>query len=214
VQWKDGRLELEFEGNRVDLLTASGGAQPYTHASILIDGKRPSEFQELYQVTRQTDMAAVDWPFVIHVGSNAPLQLEDWFLKITATDDGNKVVHFEVRGSKTGPDGAGVSNERFVSKSGRVVLEPSDWHLQRAFDYVKVLTPVGAETHWQVVPLFSDTYESMRRDDSTRDYALTVAQGLANAKHKLVLTQESHETPQIDTIRIYRPPLGEEPSRK
>lgn len=214
VEWKDGRLEVEFEGNRVDLMSSRVGRQPYARASILVDGKRPSEFPELYAVTKQSDLAGADWPFVIHVGANAPLQVEEWFLKITETDAGNKVVRFEVRGSKTGPDGAGISTERFVSKSGRVVLEPEDWHLQRAFDYAKVLTPVGAETRWQVVPLFLDIYEPPRRDDATREYPLTVAQGIRNGKHKLVLTKETLETPQIEAIRVYRPPLEETPQAK
>ena len=43
VAWKDGKLTLPFEGNRVDVLAAKGdGKSPATQ--VRIDGKRPSEF--------------------------------------------------------------------------------------------------------------------------------------------------------------------------
>ncbi len=41
VEWKDGRMEVEFEGNRVDLMSSREGRQPYARASIRIDGKTP-----------------------------------------------------------------------------------------------------------------------------------------------------------------------------
>ena len=34
-----------------------------------------------------------------------------------------------MRGSATGEDGEGYSTNRFVSHSGRVVIEPDDWNL-------------------------------------------------------------------------------------
>jgi hypothetical protein len=52
VQWVNGKLELEFEGNRVDAI--AGWADPYYggDADVRIDGQRPSERPELYRITR------------------------------------------------------------------------------------------------------------------------------------------------------------------
>jgi hypothetical protein len=205
ADWRGGRLTEVFEGNRVDLLASRGGRQPYTRARVLIDGKPPSAFPELYAITRPSDSLAVDWPFVIRVDHSAPLVIEDWFLTIIDTDDANSVVRFTVRGSQTGPDGEGVSTERFVSKSGRVVLDPADWHLNRAAEYSKKTTPTGSVCHWRVVPMFSDTYEPPVIGDRTRDYPVTIANGLSNGKHLLELIAETPEAPLLESIRVYRP---------
>lgn len=206
-EWKQGRLALEFQGNRLDLLASRGDRQPWTKGRILIDGRPPSSHEQLYAFTRPSDGAAVDWPFVIHVGHEAPLQVEDWFLTITKTDPANQAVEFEVRGSKTGPDGSGISTERFVSRSKRVVLEPADWHLNRAYELRKTTTPVGAVCHWRVEPLFRDFYEPPRVDDRTREYPVTVARGLSNGTHRLEIISETPEALLLESIRIYRPPL-------
>lgn len=203
--WQDARLTLDFEGNRVDLMASRSGRQPYTRAKVLIDGKPPSAFPELYAITRPSDSSAVDWPFVIRIDHIAPLIVEDWYLIITETDDANKVVRFTVRGSKTGADGEGISTERFVSKSGRVVIDPADWHLNRATEYSKRRTPVGSACRWRVVPMFSDTYEPPVIGDRTRDYPVTIASGLSNGKHRLELIAETPEAPLLEAVRIYRP---------
>lgn len=206
-QWSSNRLTLEFEGTRVDLLASLSARQPYTRARILIDGKPPSEIPSLTVFSKPSDSIAVDWPFVIRVDHNTPLIPEDWFLTITETDPANKAVRFEVRGSKTGPDGAGISTEKFVSKSGRVVISPEDWHLNRAYEYRKITTPVGAVCHWRALALYADVYEPPNVDDRTRDYPVTIAQGLPNTRHKLELIADSPEPPLLQAIRIYRPPL-------
>lgn len=203
--WQAGRLALDFDGNRVDILAARSGRQPYTRARILIDGRPPSAFPELYAITRPSDSVAVDWPFVIRIDHSAPLIVEDWFLTVTGTDDANKVVRFAVRGSVTGADGEGLSTERFVSKSGRVVIDPADWHLNRATEYSKKMTPAGSICRWRVAPMFLDIYEPPVVGDRTRDYPVTIAAGLPNGKHRLELIAETPEPPLLESVRVYRP---------
>lgn len=205
--WSNGRLKLEFQGNRVDLAASRSARQPYSRARVLIDGKPPSQHPELYFITRPSDSAAVDWPFVIRIDHRSPLLVEDWFLTIAETNADNSVVRFTVRGSVTGEDGAGSSDALFISKSGRVVIAPEDWHLKRAFDLRKQLTPAGAVCRWKVVPLFLDTYEPPLVDDRTREYAVTLANGLANGRHTLELIAETPETPLLESIRTFRPPV-------
>jgi hypothetical protein len=208
IQWVNGKLELEFEGNRVDAI--AGWADPYYggEAEVRIDGQRPSERPELYHITRPTDTFSVDWPGVNHIGAEKPLLVEDWTLKILEVNADESRLRFEVTGTRTGPDGSGVSTERFVSKSGRVVIEPEDWTFARSFALVHQPTPPGFEMTWRVLPMFVDVYRAAPVEDRTRELATTLAVGLAGTKHKLELIARGPNPPMIRTIRIYRPPLA------
>ena len=59
LPWKNGKLTLEFEGNRVDAIYQEGSASP---ASIRIDGKKPSEIPQLKALTRTTPYPGSHWP--------------------------------------------------------------------------------------------------------------------------------------------------------
>ena len=188
VSWQGDRLTLPFEGNRVDLISAKGGGA----ARVLIDGKKPSEFSECVAFTR-TSLSQTGWgPALLRVSSEKPRLVEDWTLKVTEADE---QIRFAVTGSKTGPDGEGISSERFVSKSGRVVIEPGDWWVKNIQQMTKSKVPVGFEIKWKAIPLFSDTYAG----DS-----VTVAQGLPNGKHMLEIVGKTS----LGAVRVYRPPLA------
>ncbi len=60
VRWDSGRLTLSFEGNRVDVILRPGGTNPMR---ILIDGKGPSEFPELYGFTARWPRPAASGPW-------------------------------------------------------------------------------------------------------------------------------------------------------
>jgi hypothetical protein len=207
LRWVDGRLRLEFDGNRIDVIAASGGPYHAAEADVLIDGKKPSEFPELYFITRPSDTFAVDWPAVNAVSAEKPLLVEDWSLRVLETNADDSRWRFEVVGSRTGKDGEGVSTERFVSRSGRVVIEPTDYGVKRAFDLLHVLTPVGFEVKWSVAPMFCDVYRAPRVADPSREYAVNLALGLSNGKHTLELTASGRTPPTIGVIRVYRPPV-------
>ena len=157
---------------------------------------------ELYFTTRPTDTFAVDWPSVNRVSHTRPLLIEDWTLRVLETNE-------DVIGSKTGPDGVGVSTERFESKSGRVLIEPGDYGVNRAFRLRKQLTPVGFEVTWSVVPLFADRCVAPRVNDPAREYLTVAASGLTNGKHVLELKAAGKTVPPLREIRIYRPAAAE-----
>ncbi len=208
VKWVNGKLELEFEGNRVDAI--AGWADPYygAEAEVRIDGRRPSERPELHRITRVSDTFSVDWPGVNRIEAEKPLLVEDWTLRIQDVNADESRLRFEVTGSRTGPDGGGVSTERFVSNSGRVVIEPQDWTFARSFDLRHVATPPGFELTWSVLPMFVDVYREPRVEDRTREQATSLALGLANTKHKLELTARGLNPPTIRAIRVFRPPIA------
>ena len=207
IQWNNGRLRLEFEGNRVDAIAGMGGAYHAAEADVFIDGKRPSEIPELYFITRPSDTFAVDWPAVNKVTAIRPLLLEDWTLRVTGVNADESQLRFEVIGSRTGMDGAGVSNERFVSRSGRVVIEPDVWGVQRAFGLLHKATPIGFEVKWRVVPMFLDVYVAPRIEDPSAEYATTLALGLTPGKHTLELVAKTGSVLPVGAIRVYNPPL-------
>ncbi len=112
---------------------------------------------------------------------------------------------FALSGSKTGPDGSGSSDQRFVSNSGRIVIGPADWNV----DYSLALPgikPVPSQftVTWNVVPLFQDEIIAAGTQDKTRETVVTVAQGLTNGPHTVAITGDPTT---VAGIRVYRPPV-------
>jgi hypothetical protein len=206
VSWTNGRARLEFEGNRVDAVADSAGGTG--SAAVLIDGKKPSEFNECYYAARPSPGP---WSplFIMRVDHVAPLVLETWTYKVTSVAADGKSWHFDLSGSVTGPDGSGVSGETFTSKSGRVKLDKDSYF--RGF--YKPL-PVGFESKWEVKPLFSDSYVSVGPQDATEDHLTTLAQGLTNEKHVIELIAGEAGSAPLTALRIYNPPCKGEADGK
>jgi hypothetical protein len=203
LQWKDGKLVVPFEGNKIDLICKEGAAAP---AAIRIDGKKPSEFPELYIPTRAI---AVDprgpFPPLLRVRHRTPLIIEDWKILITDVNADCTRYKFRVIGSVTGDDGDGEGGKPFVSKSGRVVLDPDDFNLLFPLRRFENATSSSLEALWHVRPHFVDQFVAPANGNHFGETIVTAAQGLKNCKHTLEITG-SPDTP-IGAIRIYRPPL-------
>ena len=185
---KDGKVE--FEGNRVDLV---GGKA----SGVLIDGKKPTEIPECIGFTR-TSLSQSFWgPALLRVGSAAPRVIEDWTLKVLEVDEKAEHLRFTVTGSVTGPDGEGVSSERFQSKSGRVLIEPGDWWIRNVQEMTKKPVPPGFEVKWKAA-LLGDPASG------------TLAQGLANGRHVLQVNGAAGAL----AVRVYRPSVPASPPPK
>lgn len=204
--WKEGKLRIEFEGNRVDLLAAAvkekGTAPRGGSSQIRIDGKKPSAFPGAYRITRPSPGP---WSplFLSRVDHDAPLIREEWTLKVKNVSKDGKRWDFDVTGSVTGADGSGRSEEAFVSKSGRVKIEPAAW-----FRGFSPPLPNGYTIRWKVLPMFADAYRAPKSDDPARENATTVIQGIPNTKHTLeVIADDPASPPALAEIRTYRPPV-------
>jgi hypothetical protein len=208
VKWQDGKLVLEFEGNRIDAIADKTFNGKAISARIAIDGKKPSEFPELYSITRPSVTLGVGWPAIIQISSQKPLIVEDWKAVITEINSDASKFKFDVVGSKTGYDGSGTNDKMFVSNSGRVVIEPKNWWLKNSYEYSKTATPKGFEISWQVRPMFVDSYVPPKIADSSREYPTTLAQNLSNSKHTLEIVPETDGKVPIQAIRVYRPPFS------
>ena len=209
-------MKLRFTGNRVDV-TAGMIEGKLGTARLLIDGKSPSQNPMLY-VFSHTSSAPQTWfPGLRRVGRQKPLVLEDWKLKVTEMAEDGKKFSFDVEGSVTGPDGSGSSDELFVSKSGRVVIEPRDHVILDALKIFKVACPPNFEVRWRVLAMFADTFAPESMPDTkdrakmteyqTRVQRVTVAQGLTNAEHTLEIVPNGDGPVPVEEITVYRPPL-------
>jgi hypothetical protein len=206
VKWADGQLRLDFEGNRVEVVCKPGQSAP---AAVRIDGRKPSEFPELSGFTRAVTKPEgkwlVKWPVIAPIGSETPLLVEDWTLAAKREDAANdKLFSFTLTGSKTGADGEGRSDARFVSKSGRVVIETNAWNVAYALSLGGIKpVPEQFTVKWRVEPRFVDEFSSPGQKYASIETTVTLAQGLPNTKHTLEITG-SEATP-IAFVRVYRP---------
>ena len=206
VKWQNGRLTVSFMGNHVDLLPAIGAKGGVIQ--IRIDGRAPSAHGECYAITRPTPNPWASPLALARVDHNTPLVTENWTLKITDVDGADPKTatwKYDVSGSQTGPDGSGASDSVFVSKSGRVKIEPASFF--RGFS--PPLT-VGHTITWHSYLLGTDTYSpSSSPQDATVDNAVTLAQGLTNGPHRLELILDSPNAapPALKAVRIYQPSI-------
>jgi hypothetical protein len=199
VSWKEGRLSMPFQGNRVDVIAADSAPGSST-VRVLVDGKKPSEFPGAYAITRPTPNP---WSALalVRVDHDRPLLAEDWTLTVTSFQDNPPRWQYRVDGSKTGPDGSGDNASTFRSNSGRVRIEPESWFQKKPVE-------PGYQVRWTVRPLFADSYIPPKVDDPSREQSTTLIQGLPNGSHTLELVAESSEMPAIRAIRVYDPPIA------
>ena len=210
VNYDNGRLTLEFIGNRVDVVSSTFGE---AKAEILIDGQHPSAIPELYIFTRPNYTPTTDWPWEV----SAPVRLnwqqlpleEDWtitILEVKPQESETLNFTFRLTGTKTGMDGVGSNQEAFISNSGRVVILPEHWWLNTASGQSSPIKP-GYELKFRARLLGTDIYQKPKFRGFGRESTVTLAQGLKNEHHTLeIIPLEPGKVP-IKAIRLYHPPL-------
>ena len=204
IRWKGGRLTLEFTGNRVVALAAAGAGG---RAKVLIDGKGPSALPECYAFTRPSGTPHIGWPAIKKITWSKPPVPEEWTAVCSGFNDSHDDFTFTVTGSVTGPDGSGQGSEKFVSDSGRIVIEPKDW----VFAYDRKVSgkaaPATWRVRWKVISLFVDEYAPPKVADPAREHATVLASDLKNTRHTLTLVATGGRKPALRALRVYTPPL-------
>ncbi len=203
LEFVDGTLNLPFTGNRVSLVSNSAGTAA---VRVLVDGKAPSDLEHSYYFTRPSGIIPpVSWPPLYRIQSEAPLVEEHWALELLELDDALENFKFRVTGSVTGPDGEGNSGERFVSDSGRVVIEPEDWVLPRAFKLKEVPAEAGMVIHWEAKAHGQDVYV---QPPALGKLSVTpIFQGRFSQEHELQLLAEG-VIQEIRSVRVHTPPIN------
>ena len=204
-------MKLRFIGNRVDVVAFP--CEDVGSAKIMIDGRAPSSFPELYACTKAMQGKGISirpdyeqTPIVNRVTLGANPLIEDWTLRVTEVRS-PKDFSYEVVGSVTGHDGVGDSKERFVSKSGRITIEPQDIVISWLFEYRKERLVCGVEGDWKVVPMFVDQWRPTGKADPGRWERLTLAQGLENREHTIEIIPDGNGNIPVKELIVHEPPL-------
>ncbi|HEX7585903.1 MAG TPA: hypothetical protein VF373_14540 [Prolixibacteraceae bacterium] len=205
---KKGKLELPFTGNRVDMIYSENAGS--VKAKVLLDGRRPSEFQGTYFMTRPYASNGKAWPWnlsaMVQIKHQTPWVDEEWTCKFTEATAPFEDFSFEISGSVTGKDGSGRATEDFVSPSKRVIIgkgdaeKGGDWHLNRSFNVLKTTVNTGDEVKWKTYSISTDTWQPSPAESCT-----TLFQGVPNTSHILILIPEGNEKLPVCEIKVYRP---------
>jgi hypothetical protein len=200
------KATAHFDGNRIDLVLPTNGISG--NIAIKIDGKNPSEFPECYAFTRSTGYRGTNWPCLLRVqrGPTA-LQIEEWTLSMRDFNEDYTQFGFSLSGSKTGPDGEGHAESKFVSQSGRIVIEPEDWNLAYCKNVYKLPIHDNGKVSFTVVPMFVDAIDAALIPKSLVERTITVAQGLNQGKHFVELTMSQSKTGAL--IVVHKPPFSQ-----
>ena len=226
VQWKDGKLTLEFEGNRLDAIaeaTKVSNGKP-NMADVTIDGKKPSEFPGAFGFTRAQGRLGK----ILAIGSEKAPLAENWRLRVTAVDKAAGAMTFELIGAKTGNDGAfnvvwsqevngcmlKNGGKKLVSKSGRIAVDCCVIKPEIKPESDLALNPrnanVGSEIKWQCYATNCDVFVAPKVEDPAKEYSVTLVQGIEPGKRTLVITPRvGQENLGLKAIRVYKPGVAE-----
>jgi hypothetical protein len=202
LHWKGDTLTLPFEAARVELLPGPQGAG---ELDVFYDGRPPSASPDLLAVTRVGPVPGTgDWPLLTEVGHKAPRVAETWTVAVRSPSPDGRAFSFSITGSVTGPDGEGVAGKRFVSRSGRVVIEPEAWTLAYA-TAVSGVNPGDFETTWAVIPTGLDRVV-LSPNREGREQRLPVLTGVPSGPHSLTLRAREPSAKHLRGVRLHRPP--------
>jgi hypothetical protein len=154
---------------------------------VLLDGKPMDAMKELWAISRPSLGPAKIWmPAINNIAFDQPPVAEEWTLTCLpdSTSDGAK-IHFSLQGSVTGDDGEGWNTGRFVSRTGRAIIEPDDWQIAWTLGYRKATLPPAFKVTWRTYPLFAASYEPQPAGTRT-----LMVQGCANQAHALKIVPE------------------------
>jgi len=222
-------ISFTATGNKIEIYFEEKVPEDFI-AEIKINGKKPSEYKGAFAATRPNGATELDWPWEVYAFNNVmwdatPLE-EEWQLKVTEAGERSEWIKFEVEGSKTGLDGNGDSREVFRSNSGRVIIDPSWWHLKRSFGFMsarednKVMTAGKAasgtketanpiykdyEFKWKIRQLGYDQINS--NDVKARNGVIVIAQGIPNKSHEIEILTLEKNADLIKEFKVYQPPI-------
>ncbi len=192
--------QFKFTGNRVDAIMATEG-EP-VEVGVLLDGKLPSDSRSTAVFTRVSGYRGTNWPVLLRVQRGpAPLVEEIWTIRIADNSDDYSEFRFTLTGSRTGPDGEGSAKEQFVSKSGRIVIEPEDWNLQFSRKVFGQPLDPDAEITFAVKHLSVDSFTA-----EPTGGRVTIIQGVPAGDHVLTLRSASRKPP-IAFLEVFNPPM-------
>ncbi len=203
IHWRNGIVECDFTGSTVmaELPGPLNG-----QVEVWIDGQRASANPALYGFNRVSPTHFSEWPALSQVGRGPTLLEETWTFTPFNVTDGGMNFAFRVHGSLTGPDGEGTNTARFVSNSGRVIIERGDHWIPLAVHFSgKKPLPAGFQATWGVERHFVDPLPQGLVPTSDLRQRLRLVQGLPDGPHRLRLIQRGALRPNLTVLRAYSP---------
>ncbi len=199
-------LVLNFTGNRIDLVSQAVNGKLGT-AKVLIDGKAPSSFLSTWATTRSTPLPDWWFPCINRVTLGGKPVNENWtmnihFNKIDGTD-----FNFEVVGSVTGKDGKGDGKKTFISDSGIIRIEPTDYSSAGVYAYRKIPLPVDLQVKWSVYCMGLDTFKPVISSEQGEINQVTIVKGLPNGHHELKIIPNGNGPVPVKEIIVHNPPM-------
>lgn len=194
----NGTIRLNCKANRV---VAVSVAKSNNSSSILLNGRKPSEYPDQWAVSRPSKGPEIWMPAIKQISFEHILEAEEWTLSCLEKSslDGEK-IYFKIKGSKTGDDGEGVSTEDFVSKSKRVKIKASDWHMAFPIKYRDIKLPEKFKIKWTTYPLSKDEFIPGEKDTET-----VLIQSTRNRKISLTIKPRDKKSTGIKYFKIYTP---------
>lgn len=188
-----------FKSNRL-ILETDRRFNEKAKVEVFINDNKPSEFKSNYLITRPSKGYKSWMPGLkkVSMGSFFPRK-EEWRLKIFEIDRANKTFKYSLIGSLTGFDGEGSSQSNFISNSGRISINKSDWNIFEIEKITKNQTPENFEINFEVILLVNDILELER---STSKYLLFKADNVMNLKLDIKITQGN---PTLKKLHAFRP---------
>lgn len=199
---EDDRIELTFEGNRVDLIAGPDGAPG--EFTLHLDGRPPSQNRDCFAFSRATPLPGSKWPALTGIVARALPVAETWTLDVRSADGAADGPHtFRLTGSVTGDDGSGSSDRPFVSNSGRVAFDPRGWDVAHAMRLAGVdEVPPEFRIVFDAFPLSPDTIRIAPPPDPGLENAVTAITDLPPGRH--VLTVEG-PIESLRALRVHNP---------
>lgn len=201
---------VDFTGTRLEAGWESGVAANSTpfNAAVIVDGLKPSLIPGATRFGRPSSCLGRSWPALLRIGSRAALVEEAW--QVTLTEVGPEAVWFKFRieGSVTGEDGEGVSYLPFVSRSGRVWIDPADWVIPFAAKASREFPPVGFTVRWLGEFLGTDSVEELvpsGRPGESSPTHVTLVSGLEDGPHRVQLISKSGNAPAAIRLWVQSP---------
>jgi len=201
-------LTLRFHGNRV-LVTAHRMPGKLGTARILVDGKPVSSHPRCYAATLPTPTPIDYRPALKLVELGDAPKVEEWTLAAHIDSDDGRKFHFTVVGSVTGSDGQGDHTKPFVSRSGRLHIEPGMFSFAEAVRIRKKPLPEKFDIHWKVCLMGVDVWKPEIREDPAAVDQTTLVQGVTNEPHLLTIIPNGDGPVPVASLTVYRPPMSE-----
>jgi len=221
LQWINDTLWLPFAGNRVDAIAPATGFTGGATAGIRVDGKRPLEIPELYNMTRPNEQPGGGWVWgnaaFVRAFHTTPWENEHWVMVIDSISNDQSYCEFSLTGSLTGSDGSGNSRDDFISNSGKVIIHGGSvsdspyrgaWHIKRTHDVNGMTFPEGTTIEWDTYVMGIDSYTPQPNGEPSLENATTLFKGLNHDYHLLALTKEQAGDFPLQYLRVYRPTLN------